>query len=69
MDAYQKAKEIVGCYQATHRPSCCCFVPNNSGIPGPTGPTGPAPSFAIGSVTTGAPGTNAVVTLRPINSR
>ena len=36
------------------------------GLPGATGSTGPAPTFAIGTVTTGAPGTNASVTLSPI---
>ena len=42
------------------------------GITGPTGPTGPTgetgltPSFAIGTVTTGAPGSNASVTINPI---
>ncbi len=34
------------------------------GIPGPTGPTGPAPDLTIGTVTTGAPGTEASVTIR-----
>ncbi len=42
---------------------------------GPTGPTGaagidgatgPAPTLAIGTVTTGAPGTNASVSINPI---
>ncbi len=37
-----------------------------AGVTGPTGNTGPAPSFAIGTVTTGEPGTNASVTLNPI---
>ncbi len=36
------------------------------GIIGPTGATGPAPTFSIGTVTTGAPGTNASVTINPI---
>jgi len=42
-----------------------------AGIAGATGPTGdngatgPAPTLTIGTVTTGAPGTNASVTLTP----
>ena len=36
-----------------------------SGSTGPTGPTGPAPTLSIGTVTTGAPGTNASVTITP----
>ena len=41
------------------------------GATGPTGPTGatgetgPAPTLDIGTVTTGAPGTNASVTITP----
>lgn len=46
------------------------------GLPGPTGPTGPTgpagedgitPTFSIGRVTTGAPGTLAQVTITPSN--
>ena len=33
---------------------------------GATGPTGPAPTLEIGTVTTGAPGTQASVTITPI---
>ncbi len=36
-----------------------------TGPTGTTGPTGPAPGLAIGTVTTGAPGTNASVTITP----
>lgn len=35
---------------------------------GPTGATGPAPTLTIGTVTTGAPGTNASVTITPENN-
>ena len=35
------------------------------GLQGITGPTGPAPTLSIGTVTTGAPGTNASVTITP----
>ena len=35
------------------------------GLAGATGSTGPAPTFSIGTVTTGAPGTNASVTITP----
>ncbi len=37
----------------------------NDGEIGATGPTGPAPTLSIGTVTTGAPGTNASVTITP----
>ncbi len=36
------------------------------GATGPTGPTGPAPTLEIGTVTTGAPGTEASVTITEI---
>lgn len=35
------------------------------GITGPTGPTGLTPTFSIGTVTTGAPGSQASVTITP----
>lgn len=35
-----------------------------TGLTGATGATGPAPTLAIGTVTTGAPGTQASVTIR-----
>ncbi len=35
------------------------------GPTGATGATGPAPTLTIGTVTTGAPGTNASVTITP----
>ena len=38
------------------------------GSTGPTGATGPAPTLEIGTVTTGEPGTNASVTITPINN-
>ena len=34
-----------------------------TGLTGPTGPTGESPTFSIGTVTTGAPGTDAQVTI------
>ena len=37
------------------------------GPTGPTGPTGPAPSLEVGTVTTGEPGTDASVTITPVN--
>ncbi len=37
-----------------------------TGPTGATGATGPAPTLAIGTVTTGAPGTNASVTITPV---
>lgn len=37
------------------------------GATGPTGDTGPAPTLAIGTVTTGAPGTQASVTITPVD--
>lgn len=36
-----------------------------TGATGLTGATGPAPTLSIGTVTTGAPGTNASVTITP----
>ena len=39
-----------------------------TGPEGAIGPTGPAPTLSIGTVTTGEPGTNASVTITPINS-
>lgn len=36
------------------------------GLTGPTGATGPAPNFAIGTVITGAPGTDASVTITQV---
>jgi len=36
------------------------------GLTGDTGATGPAPTLAIGTVTTGAPGSNASVTITPV---
>ncbi len=38
------------------------------GATGPTGPTGPAPILEIGTVTTGDPGTQASVTITPIQN-
>ncbi len=52
-----------------------CKFPNGCYIIGPTGPqgpagvpgpTGPAPNLIVGSVTTGAPGTEASVEIIPI---
>ncbi len=34
------------------------------GVQGETGPTGPVPTISIGTVTAGAPGTDASVTIR-----
>ena len=39
-----------------------------TGPTGATGATGPAPTLQIGTVTTGAPGTNASVTITPTNN-
>lgn len=67
MNAYQKS---VG-----KEKNCQCYHPiyiaaiGPSGTPGPIGPTGPTgatPSFSIGSVTTGEPGTQASVSITPI---
>ncbi len=38
------------------------------GIAGTDGATGPAPTLEIGTVTTGAPGSNASVTITPISN-
>ena len=37
-----------------------------TGATGPTGPTGESPTFAIGTVTTGAPGSEAEVTITEV---
>ncbi len=37
-----------------------------TGATGPTGPAGATPTFAIGNVVTGAPGTSASVTIRQV---
>ena len=39
-----------------------------TGLEGATGPTGPAPTLEIGTVTTGAPGSTASVTITPVNN-
>lgn len=38
------------------------------GVAGETGATGPAPSLAIGTVTTGEPGSNAEVTITEVTN-
>lgn len=38
----------------------------DTGPTGATGPSGDTPSFAIGTVTTGAPGSDASVTITPV---
>ena len=38
-----------------------------TGPTGDIGPTGPAPTLSIGTVTTGAPGSQASVTITPAN--
>ena len=40
-------------------------IAGTDGATGPTGATGPAPGLAIGTVTTGAPGSDASVTITP----
>ena len=39
-----------------------------TGATGSIGETGPAPTLAIGSVTTGAPGSQASVTINPVTN-
>jgi len=71
MNTYEKALQKIKQDQKC-RPICAIPI----SAPGPTGPTGPqgiegpagpAPSFEIGTVTTGAPGTSAIVTLTPVS--
>lgn len=70
MDTYEKALQKIKQDQKC-RPTCAIPIAVK-GPTGPTGPqgiegaTGPAPSFEIGTVITGAPGTQAIVTLTPI---
>ncbi len=72
MDIYEKALKKIK-HDQKCRPICAIPI-TTQGPAGPTGPqgiegpTGPAPSFEIGTVTTGAPGTPAIVTLTPIVS-
>jgi len=79
-EIYRNAIERIECDSQFRPIGCCCGgrnVPGPTGPTGPTGPsgedgidgaTGPAPGFAIGTVTTGAPGTNASVTITPVNN-
>ncbi len=60
MNYYNTALQKIKCAQSQFSTGgCCCF--GNVGPTGPTGPAGPA-TIAIGTVTTGAPGTDATVT-------
>lgn len=61
MNTYEKALNKIKQDQKC-KPTCVFPVVKA----GPTGPTGPAPDFQIGSVITGEPGTPASVTLNPI---
>ena len=77
-DTIRKALEKIKHDSKICGPVCgCCFSPTGAtggtvGPTGPTGPTGPAgedgdtPTFAIGTVTTGAPGTQAEVTITEV---
>lgn len=44
-----------------------CYILGSTGPQGLEGPTGPAPKLSIGTITTGAPGSKASVTLTPTN--
>lgn len=71
-NGYGRALEIIR-EANLHRPIVGCCFPNNgvgpTGATGPTGPTGPSgedgdtPTLTIGTVTTGAPGTDASATI------
>ncbi len=71
-DGFNKARKIISETQKLYNINNCCLIPN--AITGPTGPTGPAgengltPNFSIGTVTTGAPGTNAAVTIKEVEN-
>lgn len=70
MNTYEKALNKIRQDQKC-RPQCIISVVQSGptgpqGIEGPTGPIGPAPNFQIGSVITGAPGSQASVTLIPV---
>ena len=61
-DSFEEAKRIIAEAQRFRPIANCCFPANNSGATGPTGPTGndgETPTLTIGTVTTGAPGTEA----------
>ena len=72
MNNLQRAQQYINCYQQNHPNTggCCCFGPTGpTGPQGEIGPTGPAgadaltPTITIGTVTTGAPGTDATAEL------
>ena len=67
MDTYAKALEKIKKDQSckSNYINQICILRNNE-IVGSTGPTGSAPTLAIGNVTTGAPGTEAKVVLTKI---
>ena len=72
MDGFEKARRTIENYQRNKPIFICC---NNSitgptgtstgptGPTGATGPTGTTPTLTIGTVTTGAPGTEASATI------
>lgn len=75
MDAYERAVEKVKLCKPCRPCAYPVAIPGPVGPTGPIGPqgvageigpTGPAPNFIIGSVTTGAPGTSASVTITPM---
>lgn len=54
------------CFDSYCDPIYCIGPTGPMGLPGPTGATGPVPNFTIGTVTTGAPGTNASVKITKV---
>ena len=57
-DGFGEARRIIEEAQR-NRPLGMCCVPNNNGITGPIGEDAETPTLTIGTVTTGAPGTDA----------
>ena len=58
-----KRRPIVGCCNPVSGTVCLTGPTGPQGEIGPTGPVGEAPTLTIGTVTTGAPGTDASATI------
>lgn len=76
MNSYEKALKKIE-HDQKCKPNCTIIINSNNvagptgptgpqGLQGATGPTGPVPTFEIGTVETGAPGTDASVTITEV---
>ncbi len=68
MNAYERACNKINRYNCSPcNKSLIALGPTGpTGPQGIPGPTGPVPDFAIGQVVTGAPGSQAIVTIRQV---